>query len=76
MATFTRTDKQRALTDARQEIARIEGQDTQIQMEIMAERARGYLDALMIMGAISQQEYVQLIREVAEVESLELSAHS
>ncbi|MCK1794281.1 hypothetical protein [Pseudomonas violetae] len=76
MATFTRADKQRALTNARQEIARIEGQDTQIQMEIMAERARGYLEALMIMGAISQPEYVQLLREMAEVESLELSAHS
>ncbi|VVP60329.1 hypothetical protein PS850_06190 [Pseudomonas fluorescens] len=76
MATFTRTDKQRAMTNARQEIAQIEGQDTQIQMEIMAERARGYIEALMIMGAISQPEYVQLLREMVEVESLELSAHS
>lgn len=76
MATFTQKDKQRALTNARQEIARIEGEGTQIQMELMAERARGYLEALVIMRAITQPEYAQLLTEVMEVESAELSAHS
>lgn len=36
MATFTQKDKQRALANVRQEIARIEGEGTQIQMELMA----------------------------------------
>lgn len=49
MATFTPTDKQRALKNARQEIAHIEGQDTPNRVAIMAERARGYLEALTIM---------------------------
>lgn len=40
MATFTHTDKQRALNNAHQEIARIEGQDTPNRVELMAERAR------------------------------------
>lgn len=61
MATFTHTDKQRALNNAHQEIARIEGQDTPNRVELMAERARGYLEALTIMGAISAAQYAQLL---------------
>ena len=76
MATFTHTDKQRALNNAHQEIARIEGQDTPNRVEIMAERARGYLEALTIMGAISAAQYAQLLGEVDEAERVESSAHS
>ena len=63
MATFTPTDKQRALKNARQEIAHIEGQDTPNRVAIMAERARGYLEALTIMGAITAAQYAQLLGE-------------
>lgn len=76
MTTFTSKDKQRALTNARKIIAHIENSGTGTQVEIMAERARGYLEALVIMGAITQQEYAQLLTEVMELESAELSAHS
>lgn len=76
MATFTPTDKQRALKNARQEIAHIEGQDTPNRVEIMAERARGYLEALTIMGAISAAQYAQLLGELDEAERVESSAHS
>lgn len=44
--------------------------------EIMAERARGYLEALTIMGAITAAQYAQLLGEVDEAERVESSAHS